>query len=169
MAIETMDYKTLKKENDCELREIEYATFIKSKDTTYSGGSGFQKLFNYISGNNQSNQKISMTAPVLQSKQDQLSIAFVLPKHMNKKAPLAKGDDVVIETIENKKFVCIKFKGSNYKKMIPLKEKQLRNWANHQQLPLEHTVHLARYNPPFVPGLFRKNELWIFVTQNDEH
>lgn len=163
MAIEKLNYTVIKSEAPFELRFIEYAAVIKSKDTTLSGGSGFSKLFNYIQGNNVDQKKISMTAPVIQHQQADLTVAFVVPSSMLDSIPKPISQDITIEHIKQKKFVSMSFRGSDYEKKIKIIEQKLRNWAQLNGIELEDSIQLARYNPPIVPGFLRKNECWIFV------
>lgn len=163
MAIEKLNYSVIQSESPYELRYIEHAAVIKHNDTTLSGGSGFSKLFNYIQGNNVEQKKISMTAPVIQHQKEELTVAFVVPSTLLDSIPKPVNQDIRIETIRNKRFVSMSFRGSNYEKKIKIVEHSLREWAQSKGIELEDTVHLARYNPPIVPGFLRKNECWIFV------
>lgn len=86
---ETPDYEVVVTEGPYEIRK--YADFFmmeyKNKQDP-SLQNGFRSLFSYISGNNQANQKISMTVPVLQQKQEALKkIAFVFPKENSEQVP----------------------------------------------------------------------------------
>jgi hypothetical protein len=46
-----------------------------------AGSQAFQKLFRYISGDNVSNTKVAMTAPVGQQRiQDKWAVSFTMPK-----------------------------------------------------------------------------------------
>lgn len=163
MATPKIEYQVLLKEKEFELRLIERASFVVTNDTTYRGGDGFSKLFAFIQGRNQKNQKISMTAPVLQSYQNELSIAFVMPKDIEDDVPIPMDANVHVLRIENKRIVSIRFRGHNYQRLIPMVEEKLRMWAKSKELHLDTQASLARYNPPFLPGILRHNELWIDV------
>ena len=81
MAIEEAKYTVLKKEGHLELRQyaphIVAETLVES-DFEGAGNKAFRRLFNYISGNNESRQKIAMTAPVSQAVQGE-KIAMTVP------------------------------------------------------------------------------------------
>ena len=82
-SYETHKYKTLFSEDNFEIRN--YEPVLKAK--TYSGkgsNDNFAKLFRYISGYNEKNQKISMTTPVYMKQENEKSMMeFVLPSKFN--------------------------------------------------------------------------------------
>ncbi|MDH3669320.1 MAG: heme-binding protein [Paracoccaceae bacterium] len=67
-AADEPEYRVIEQDGDIEIRE--YAGFAVAKTTVMvpfdqAIGAGFRRLFDYISGGNQSEAKIEMTAPVL--------------------------------------------------------------------------------------------------------
>ena len=71
MAIEEAPYKVLKSSDKFELRE--YAPHILAEtivdgDQEGAGNKAFRRLFRYISGDNRSQARVAMTAPVSQEK-----------------------------------------------------------------------------------------------------
>ena len=66
MAVEEVEYETIKVNEVYEVRKYSDRLAIETLSTNQN--SGFRKLFNYISGNNQKNEEIKMTAPVTQVK-----------------------------------------------------------------------------------------------------
>ena len=62
MANEEAKYDIVKSNNTYEIRK--YSDRLAIQVASTSGNNGFRKLFNYISGNNEKNQKIEMTVPV---------------------------------------------------------------------------------------------------------
>ena len=86
MAIEKLPYTVLEKEGSFELRR--YDTYIVA-ETIVKGGfkavgnEGFRRLFEYISGNNQTKQEIAMTSPVTQESnpENQLFFLYLLQLH----------------------------------------------------------------------------------------
>ena len=78
---ETQQYKVLKLIDNIEIRE--YPPVMKVKSTSKINN-WFGKLFKYISGDNESGTKISMTSPVYMDKENENYIMeFVLPKKFN--------------------------------------------------------------------------------------
>jgi len=62
MANEEAKYDIVKSNDTYEIRK--YSDRLAVQVASTSGNNGFRKLFNYISGNNEKNQKIKMTVPV---------------------------------------------------------------------------------------------------------
>ena len=68
MALEEPKYEIIKSNKDYEIRKYNNRLAIQ---TEYSyENSGFRYLFNYISGENNKSEKVSMTVPVTQTKND---------------------------------------------------------------------------------------------------
>ena len=79
---ETHSYKTLFEEDNFEIRN--YDPVMKARTFSNTGNNNFMKLFRYISGNNEKNQKIPMTTPVYMKEDNQGSMMeFVLPSTLN--------------------------------------------------------------------------------------
>jgi len=89
---ETHSFKTLFSDNNFEIRK--YDPVMKARAFSKSGNNNFMKLFRYISGNNEKNQKISMTTPVyMKEKNNGSMMEFVLPANFNESntsKPLSK-------------------------------------------------------------------------------
>ena len=88
MAYEEAGYKVVHKGENFEIRYYEERIVIQTRYD--SGNSGFRKLFNYISGQNQGEKKIEMTTPVTEVQDDkQMVMQFYLPARFNaSSAPL---------------------------------------------------------------------------------
>ena len=66
MAYEEANYEIIKSNKVYEIRK--YSDRLAIETSTSSQNSGFRKLFNYISGKNETKEKIKMTTPVTQMK-----------------------------------------------------------------------------------------------------
>ena len=84
MAYEEANYEVIKKNKIYEMRK--YSDRLAVETIEYNQNSGFRKLFNYISGNNKTNQEIKMTTPVTRvEKNGNMTMQFYLPLIFNKK------------------------------------------------------------------------------------
>ena len=83
MAVEEVEYEVIKENGVYEI--IKYSDRLAIETLSTNQNSGFRKLFNYISGKNQKNEEIKMTAPVTQVKKNgNMTMQFYLPSKFNK-------------------------------------------------------------------------------------
>ena len=99
MAYEEANYEIVKENKEYEIRKYSDRLVI---ETNSIQGNGFRKLFNYISGRNDTQEKIKMTTPVTQvEKNGNMSMQFYLPSKFNSEnAPNPSREDVKIVNIE---------------------------------------------------------------------
>ena len=100
MAVEEIEYEVIKENEVYEIRKYSDRLAIEVLSTNQN--SGFRKLFNYISGKNQKNEEIKMTAPVTQVKKNgNMTMQFYLPSKFNKEnTPYPSSLDVKILNIK---------------------------------------------------------------------
>lgn len=85
---ETAEYKVLEKDGKFEIRFYESYYTAATDESNIKEASGFNKIFDYISGNNSKNEKISMTAPVINElKPGGVTTEFVMPSKYAKDRP----------------------------------------------------------------------------------
>ena len=100
MAYEEANYEVVKQNEVYEIRK--YSDRLAIETITSNQGSSFRKLFNYISGNNENKEEISMTTPVTQiEKKGSMTMQFYLPLKFNKdNTPSPSNSDVKILNIK---------------------------------------------------------------------
>ena len=118
MATETPDYKALVQDGNFEVREYPALTLVR----TASGDGDFMRLFRYISGSNEAEQKIAMTAPVLMKHEgENTGMSFIVPKDVAAaKVPLPKDSAVMMDSMPAGRFAVYRYSGG-------------RNEANEQE------------------------------------
>ncbi len=159
---ETMKYTLIKKDRKIEIRKYDDILLASTKsEMSSTQDSGFSNVFRYISGNNTMNSKISMTTPVVTYQEnDQLVTGFYVPsKYTKETIPQPSEEAVFINELKNSFYAVIRFRG-NWKP---------KNFDKHDQLLLSYLRLngfspasqrlILRYQPPFVPGIFRHNEI----------
>ena len=101
MAYEEPDYKLIKATDVYEIRQYQDRLAVQTMQTSGQNGA-FRRLFNYISGSNESSSKIAMTVPVLQSNNDNSSaMIFFLPKSFTKQsAPTPDANNIELITLK---------------------------------------------------------------------
>ncbi len=181
---EQPEYTVVEKDDSIEIRR--YASYIMAKtvisgDLERAGRIGFNRLFNYISGNNRSKSKIAMTAPVIQEPAGEKIamtspviqeadssgwlMAFVLPsKYTMETAPEPLDSEVTLVEIPVRLVATIRYSGlTNADKMKDM-ETRLREWLAEKDYDSVSSAQSARYDPPWTLPPLRRNEILIEVT-----
>lgn len=131
----------------------------------------FYRLFNYISGENQNHEKISMTSPVTvaynsndtikPTSQVKMTMGFFVPVEKQGGTPVPTSSDTFLREEPEMTVAVIKFGGypttDDYLKQRDLLIKALGEEAKNYD-----TVNMmtAGYDPPFKP-INRTNEVWL--------
>ena len=158
MAVEEVKYETIKVNEVYEVRKYSDRLAIETLSTNQN--SGFRKLFNYISGNNQKNEEIKMTTPVTQVKKNgNMTMQFYLPSRFNREnTPDPSSSDVKLLNIKGGYYAVIKYSGrasdNNFIKHKDILEEELKK---NNILILGPPIK-ATYNSPFTLPMLRRNE-----------
>tara|TARA_A100001015_G_scaffold292621_1_gene368172 strand:- start:502 stop:1095 length:594 start_codon:yes stop_codon:yes gene_type:complete len=157
--IESQDYKIIQSFNDVEIRL--YSPVMLAKYSSKNSGSGFGKLFRYISGNNDQNIKIAMTTPVHMERGEISSMAFVLPKKFSKNnAPLPIDKSLNVFEKESGYFAAIRYSGyTNSEKELNYISK-LRDKLIQNKIEISGEATVLVYNSPY-KVFNRRNEIII--------
>ena len=164
---ESAPYKVIESDGNIEIREYPDLVLASTKSSFEARGNdgSFMRLFRYISGNNESDQKIEMTTPVFMEKGSPKSkgeMGFVMPQKVAEAgAPAPKASDVAIRERKGGRFAVIRFSGVMDTKKAEAQEARLREWLKARGLQGEATSERAGYDPPFTPGPLRRNEVLI--------
>ena len=163
--IETYAYEVNKKYALFEIRSYEATLFTSVKLSTKgyknSSSKGFSILAGYIFGNNERNEKISMTSPVTMSLEDSMTMMFMVPKEL-KKEMLPKPNQSLIEFKEEpaKTVAAISFSGwANNKKIEKYKQK-LQSALDAEGIAYTERFYFLGYNAPY-EFFNRKNEVIV--------
>ncbi|TWU44770.1 SOUL heme-binding protein [Rubripirellula tenax] len=169
---ESAEYKVVESDGNFEVRE--YPDLMLVATTTKIDAQGrdgsFMKLFRYISGANEAEQKISMTTPVFMEngKADSaVQMGFVMPKEVAVEGvPSPTGPDVDVRKRAGGRFAVLRFSGRLNAKLAKESESKLRAWMESKSLVADNStessgVESASYDPPFTPGPLRRNEVLI--------
>ena len=187
LALEEPNYTVIKEYEDIEIREYSsyiVAETIVSSDFEEAGNQAFSRLFGYIDGENVSQNSIEMTAPVNQEKvvsegqeiemttpvsqetmaNDNYRVSFVMPsKFTLATLPKPKDDSVKLREVPAKKVAVIRYSGTWSQENYDEHEKELYRFLQKNEYKIVGKPIWARYDPPFMPWLFRRNEIMIEV------
>jgi len=158
---ESAAYNVEKKDGKFEIRK--YKTITAASTKTTNQNSGFGKLFQFISGENESSQKIAMTTPVFMPATEDgktTEMMFVVPGDVVKSGvPKPGASDVSIKTISAGRFAAVRASGrldeAGRKAML----KTLREEIKLRNLQTIGNPIYAGYDPPWTPGPMRRNEV----------
>lgn len=161
----TAEYDVLLEEDPFEIRKYKNFSTAKVQEDDLKGSHEFNLLFNYIGGSNEEGKKNAMTTPVINELTNNgITTEFVLPfDKLDSKLPEPKDERITFKEYVNESFASIKFSGSVNEELIQEKMKLLFEWIKEKDYIPKGNVILARYNPPFIPGMFKKNEILISV------
>jgi len=170
-AYEQSDNRVIESDGEVEIREYPDLMLASTKMRMDSNGNdgSFMRLFRYISGANQSSQKVAMTTPVFMqddSRGTDGRMGFVMPKQVaNDGVPQPASSDVRIIKRSGGRFVAIRFSGRMNQNSARDAERRLRQWAESRNLKLASEAELAGYDPPFTPPPLRRNEVLARIEQ----
>ena len=126
----------------------------------------FRKLFNYISGENETNEEIKMTIPVTQiKKKGNMTMQFYLPSKFNKdNVPNPSSSDVEIVNIEGGYYAVIRYSGRASNKNFIKHKEILKNELKKDNISIEGPAIKASYNSPFTLPMLKRNEAMFKVS-----
>lgn len=176
--VEQAQYTVVSTDGDYEIRD--YAPSLVA-ETEVTGerkdaiGQGFRTIADYIFGNNQSHDSVSMTAPVIQESSQQISmtapvsqeesgagwkVRFGMPATYSLETlPKPNNPDIHLVQVPGKKVVVVEFSGLANDELLHEKESDLRNYIQSKELkPLGSPIY-AFYNPPWTLPFLRRNEV----------
>ncbi|MFT5032075.1 MAG: hypothetical protein ACI9OO_000004 [Bacteroidia bacterium] len=183
VAAEEAKYTVLQEEDRFELRLYEshiLAETMVSGDFEDAGSEAFGRLFKYISGNNEQQQKVAMTSPVGQEPSSQKiamtspvgqqerdgkwAVSFMMPASFTLEAtPVPNDPNVSIREVPARHIAAVSYSGFWSKKGYRRNLEKLQKWITSTGLrPLGEPLW-ARYNPPFMPWFLRRNEILVPV------
>ena len=163
--IERYPYVVKKKYKRFEIRSYETTLFTSVKLSTkgYKNSSrrGFSILAGYIFGNNERNEKISMTSPVSMSLEDSMTMMFMVPKKFNKDM-LPKPNQSSIEFKEEpaKTMAAISFSGWANDTKIEKYKQHLKAALDAEGIKYSNKFYFFGYNAPY-EVFNRKNEVIV--------
>ena len=187
MAIEEAPYKVVKAAGIFELRD--YAPHILAEtvvdgDLEDAGNKAFRLLFRYITGENRSHGKISMTAPVSQEAagekipmtapvgqqrdQDKWAVSFIMPaSYTMETLPVPSDPGITLRQVPARQLAAVRYSGLWSEKNYLRYKGELEKWIRDNGLAVSGEPVWARYNPPFTLWFKRRNEILIPVLTDD--
>ena len=166
MANEEANYEIIDRNDIYEIRK--YSNRLAVETMTSGIDSNFRKLFNYISGRNDTEEKIKMTTPVTQiEKNGNMSMQFYLPSKFNSdNVPNPSREDVKIIIIEGGYYAVLRYSGRASDSNFLKHKKILENELQKNKISIISPPIRATYDSPFTLPMNRRNEAMFKVEMN---
>ena len=163
MANEEAKYDVVKSNEIYEIRKYSDRLAVQALNTNQNNS--FRKLFNYISGDNETNEEIKMTIPVTQmEKKGNMTMQFYLPSKFNKdNIPNPLRPDVEIINIEGGYYAVVRYSGRASDKNFIKHQEILENQLKKDNILILSSAIKATYNSPFTLPMLRRNEVMFKV------
>lgn len=164
-------YQVLKRFEDFELRHYPASLQIETKvsgDFLSAGNRGFRPLVGFISGENQTRQKIAMTAPVIQEPQVDAThlVRFVLPDGFSENSvPMPLSEKVKVLSVHEHLAAVRKFGGTWNEFRFRHEADLLMESIRREGLEPIGELYWSRFDPPWKPGFLKRNEVAIRIKQ----
>ena len=183
VGIEKVQYDVVEKNNAIQIREYKPYLVAETRvdsDFEEAGNVAFRRLFNYISGANQAQESIAMTAPVNQQARSekiamtapvtqqasggQYAVSFVMPsKYTLQTIPQPTDSTVIVKEVPGYKAAVIRYSGTWSRERYEGKKALLEAYMKENGFVASGQPVWARYDPPFQLWLLRRNEVVIPV------
>ena len=167
--VETAKYQVIQTDGDFEIRKYDRILVATVKNAP----SRFRVLFNYITGANKSKKKVAMTSPVITSEEISMtspvlsnneSMSFVVPSEYTiETVPEPTDERISINEVPERCVATVRFSGLAGKKSVSKQTIRLLDWLRDEDIELNGAPFLMQYNPPYIPGFLRRNEIGIEV------
>ncbi len=164
-ATETPEYKVIRSDGKFEIRDYPALTLAVTAMDGSDMNSGFMPLFRFITGRNETSEKIGMTAPVLiASASGKRTMSFIMPgKTVEKGVPKPSNEKVALENMEPSRYAVLRFDGGRSTENEAKAVARLKAWLEAGKLTAKGEPMFAYYDPPWTPVFMRRNEVMIRI------
>jgi DNA gyrase inhibitor GyrI len=168
---ESAPYRVVRADGAFEIREYPVLTIVETPMNTVDRGAdgSFNRLFRYITGQNEGGQKIAMTTPVFMSESaTNATMAFVLPAKLAAgKSPRPLDTSVQLRELPAGRFAVVRFRGGRNAENEAEAIKKLETWMGAERLKSSPPAIFAYFDPPWTPGFLRRNEVMMRMAMAD--
>lgn len=162
---ESAAYQAVRTAGKFEIRDYPALTVVETpmKAGRNGGDGSFGRLFRFITGGNEAQQKIAMTTPVFMSGDaTNAAMSFVMPAKM-KTADVPKPNDaqVCVRELPAGSFAVLRFSGGRNAANETEALARLRDWMTAEGLKELSPPVFAYFDPPWTPAFLRRNEVML--------
>ena len=166
--VETIKYEVIREIGNVEIRRYPKIVIAKVEDPS----NGFNLLYRFITGGNRQKAKVKMTTPVVSEEIQMTSpvlsetgtMAFVMPaEYTLESTPEPLDERVKIAEIPARLVAALCFSGGWSEAHFEKETQELLKTLSESKIKTKGNVFTMLYNPPFIPGFLRRNEVGIEV------
>lgn len=185
MATDEPSLTLVERVGDIEIRD--YPALIVAEvevqgDRREATNQGFRPLAGYIFGGNSPREEIAMTSPVTSTRaggqeiamtapvtseavgEGSWKVAFIMPEDWTMETLPAPNDArVTLHETPARRVAVIRFSGLMGEQRVADHLSELQGFLDERGLAGVAAPTYAAYNPPWIPGPFRRNEIWIEI------
>jgi hypothetical protein len=168
--VETIKYEIIREIGKVEIRSYPKIIVAKVEDSS----DAFNLLYKFITGENRQKAKLKMTSPVVSQQVKMTSpvlsetdtMAFVMPKEYTlETTPEPLNKNVKIVEIPARLIAALCFSGGWSEAHFEKEKQELLNELTKEKIKIKGNIFTMLYNPPFIPGFLRRNEVAVEVEQ----
>ena len=168
--VETIKYEIVREIGKIEIRSYPKIIVAKVEESS----DGFNLLYRFITGENRQKAKVKMTSPVVSQQIKMTSpvlsetdtMSFVMPKEYTlETTPEPLNKNVKIVEIPARLIAALCFSGGWSEAHFEKETLELLKTLAEAKIKTKGNVFTMLYNPPFIPGFLRRNEVAIEVDQ----
>ena len=169
--VETIKYEIIREIGKVEIRSYPKIILARVEDSS----DAFNLLYRFITGENRQKTKVKMTSPVVSQQVEMTSpvlseigtMAFVMPKEYTlETTPEPSNSHVKIVEIPPRLIAALCFSGGWSEAHFEKETQELLNALSEAKIKIVGNVFTMLYNPPFIPGFLRRNEVAVEVELN---
>jgi hypothetical protein len=168
--VETIKYEVIREIGNIEIRRYPKIIIAKVEDPA----NGFNLLYRFITGENRQKAKVKMTTPVV-SQQIQMTspvlsetgtMEFVMPaEYTLETTPEPLDERVKIAEVPARLVAALCFSGGWSEAHFEKETLELLKTLAEAKIKTKGNVFTMLYNPPFIPGFLRGNEVGVEIEQ----
>ena len=169
--VETVKYEVTHKIGKVEIRRYPKIVLAKVENSEVDA---FGILYKFITGNNRQKTKVKMTTPVVSQQiamtspvlSDTGSMAFVMPaEYAIETTPEPADSHVRISEVPSRLVAALRFSGGWSEAHFEKEKEELLDELSRAKIKTRGSVFTMLYNPPFIPGFLRRNEVAIEIEE----
>jgi DNA gyrase inhibitor GyrI len=162
---ESATYQVIRSRGKFQVREYPALTVVETPMASPGNGAdgSFNRLFRFLTGGNETKQKIAMTTPVFMSGGGpNASMAFVMPARLKiADVPRPKDEQLRVRELEAGRFAVLRYRGRRNPGNEAQSLERLRAWMKTEGLKEVSPPIYGYFDPPWTPAFLRRNEVMV--------